>query len=167
MLFPSLLLLLLSCFRCVWLCTTPQMAAHQAPLSLGFSRQEHWSGLPFLLQCIKVKSESEVAQLRPSLSNPMDCSPSGSSVHGIFQARIPDIGYIKTFEARQYLPEKSHGQRSLVGYTVQRVTNSQTQLSYWAHNSLRNVSDHHPSLSLSESRVHIGTSWFIAYGYTF
>ena len=38
------------------------MAAHQAHLSLGFSRQEHWSGLHFLLQCMKVKSESEVAQ---------------------------------------------------------------------------------------------------------
>jgi len=42
-----LLLLLLSCFSRVRLCATPQMAAHQAPLSLGFSRQEHWSGLPF------------------------------------------------------------------------------------------------------------------------
>ena len=41
------LLLLLSRFSHVWLCATPQMAAHQAPLSLGFSRQEHWSGLPF------------------------------------------------------------------------------------------------------------------------
>ena len=42
-----LLLLLLSCFSHVWLCATPEMAAHQAPPSLGFSRQEHWSGLPF------------------------------------------------------------------------------------------------------------------------
>ena len=42
-----MLLLLLSCFSCVRLCETPWMAAHQAPLSLGFSRQEHWSGLPF------------------------------------------------------------------------------------------------------------------------
>ena len=42
-----LLLLLLSCFSHVWLCATPEMAAHQAPLSLVFSRQEHWSGLPF------------------------------------------------------------------------------------------------------------------------
>ena len=41
------LLLLLSRFSCVQLCATPQMVAHQAPLSLGFSRQEHWSGLPF------------------------------------------------------------------------------------------------------------------------
>ena len=41
------LLLLLSHFSRVWLCATPQTAAHQAPPSLGFSRQEHWSGLPF------------------------------------------------------------------------------------------------------------------------
>ena len=44
-----LLLLLLSRFSRVRLCATPQTAAHQAPLSLGFSRQEHWSGLPFPL----------------------------------------------------------------------------------------------------------------------
>ena len=43
----SLLLLLLSHFSRVQLCVTPQMAAHQALPSLGFSRQEHWSGLPF------------------------------------------------------------------------------------------------------------------------
>ena len=41
------LLLLLSFFSRVRLCATPEMAAHQAPLFLGFSRQEHWSGLPF------------------------------------------------------------------------------------------------------------------------
>ena len=41
------LLLLLSRFSRVRLCATPEMAAHQAPPSLGFSRQEHWSGLPF------------------------------------------------------------------------------------------------------------------------
>ena len=45
--FLTLLLLLLSRFSWVRLCVTPQMAAHQAPPSLGFSRQEHWSGLPF------------------------------------------------------------------------------------------------------------------------
>ena len=41
------LLLLLSCFSRVWLCATPEMAAHQGPPSPGFSRQEHPSGLPF------------------------------------------------------------------------------------------------------------------------
>ena len=45
-------------------------------------------GCHFLLQCMKVKSESEVAQSCPTLSNPMDCSLPGSSVHGIFQARV-------------------------------------------------------------------------------
>ena len=44
-------------------------------------------GCHFLLQCMKVKSESEAAQLCPTLSDPMDCSLPGSSVHGIFQAR--------------------------------------------------------------------------------
>ena len=46
-LYSKLLLLLLSHFSCVQLCVIPQTAAHQAPPSLGFSRQEHWSGLPF------------------------------------------------------------------------------------------------------------------------
>ena len=45
-------------------------------------------GCHFLLQRIKVKSESEVAQSCPTLSDPMDCSLPGSSVHGIFQARV-------------------------------------------------------------------------------
>ena len=46
------------------------------------------AGCHFLLQCMKVKSESEVAQLCPILCDPMDCSPLGSSVHGTSQARI-------------------------------------------------------------------------------
>ena len=45
-------------------------------------------GCHVLLQCMKVKSESEVAQLCLTLSDPMDCSLPGSSVHGIFQARV-------------------------------------------------------------------------------
>ena len=45
-------------------------------------------GCHFLLQSIKVKSESEVTQSCPTLCDPMDCSPPGSSVHGIFQARV-------------------------------------------------------------------------------
>ena len=88
------MLLLLSCFSRVWLCATPEMAAHQAPPSLGFSRQEHWSSCHFLLQCMKVKSESEVAQSCLTLSDPMDCSLPGSSVHGIFQARVLEWGAI-------------------------------------------------------------------------
>ena len=48
-------------------------------------------GCHFLLQCMKVKSESEVAQSCPTLSDPMDCNLPGSSAHGIFQARVLEL----------------------------------------------------------------------------
>ena len=51
-------------------------------------------GCHFLLQCMKVKSEREVSQLCPTLRDPMDCSPPGSSIHGIFQARVLEWGAI-------------------------------------------------------------------------
>ena len=51
-------------------------------------------GCHFLLQCMKVKSESEVAQSYPTLSDLMDCSLPGSSIHGIFQARVLEWGAI-------------------------------------------------------------------------
>ena len=89
-----MLLLLLSHFSRVRLCATPETAAHQAPPFLGFSRQEHWSGLPFPSQCMKVKIESDVAPLCLTLRNPMDCSLPGSSVRGIFQARVLEWGAI-------------------------------------------------------------------------
>ena len=65
------LLLPLSHFSHVQLCVTPEVAAHQAPPSLGFSRQEHWSGLPFP----SPMRESGVAQWCPTPSDPMDCKP--------------------------------------------------------------------------------------------
>ena len=58
-------------------------------------------GCHFLPQCIKVKSESEIALSCPTLSDPMDCSPPGSSVHGIFQARVLEWGAI-AFSAAGY-----------------------------------------------------------------
>ena len=92
-----LLLLLLSCFSRVRLCATPQTAAHQAPLSLGFSRQEHWSGLPFpppgALPNPGIKpvplslAAAKVLQSCPTLCDPTDSSPSGSALPGILQAR--------------------------------------------------------------------------------
>ena len=99
-----MLLLLLSHFSRVRLCAIPQTAAHQAPLCLGFSRQEHWSGLPFPSPIMKVKSESEVAQLCPTLRNPMDCSLPGSSVHGIFQARVLEWVAISFFKCKCRVP---------------------------------------------------------------
>ena len=51
-------------------------------------------GCHFLLQCMKVKNEREVAQLCPNLSDPMDCSLPGSSIRGIFQARVLEWGAI-------------------------------------------------------------------------
>ena len=58
-------------------------------------------GCHFLLQCMKMKSESEVAQSCPTLSDPMDCSLPGSSVHGIFQARVLEWGAI-AFSGKLY-----------------------------------------------------------------
>ena len=97
---------------------TPWTGAHQAPLSMGFPRQEYWNGLPFLSpgalpdpeiepgslvlqadlyhlsdQRRPTDSEwSEVAQSCPTLRDPMDCSLPGSSVHGISQARVLEWG---------------------------------------------------------------------------
>ena len=130
-----LLLLLLSHTSHVWLCVTPQTAAHQAAPgvpgilqarilewvvsnvciyakslqlcltlcdptdgsppgspALGFSRQEHWSGLPF--PSPMHESESEVAQLCLTLRDPTDWSLPGSCIHGIFQARVLEWGAI-------------------------------------------------------------------------
>ena len=88
------LLLLLNHFSRIQLCVTPWTAAHQAPPSLGFSRQEHWSGLPFLSPMHESENESEVTQSCLTLSDPMDCSLPGFSVHGIFQARVLEWGAI-------------------------------------------------------------------------
>ena len=75
------------------------MAAHQASPSLGFSRQEHWSGLPFP----SPMHESEVAQFCPTLSDPVDCSLPGSSVHGIFQAEVLEFPL-----ARRRIPKRDY-----------------------------------------------------------
>ena len=61
---------------------------------VGFQSKYTGVGCHFLLQCMKVKSESEVAQLCPTCSDPMDCSLPGSSIHGIFQARVLEWGAI-------------------------------------------------------------------------
>ena len=68
-------------------------------------------GCHFLLQCMKVKSESEVAQSCPTLRDPMDCSLPGSSFHGIFQARVLEWGAIafSRKQMHQVLNQVDHG----------------------------------------------------------
>ena len=89
-----ILLLLLSHFSCVRLCD-PIDGSQPGPSVPGIlqARTLEWVAISFL-QCMKVKSESEVTQSCPTLSNPMDCGPPGSSVHGIFQARVLEWGAI-------------------------------------------------------------------------
>ena len=77
-------------FSPVRLFVTPWTVAYQAPPSMEFSKQEYWSGLPFP----STMRESEVTQSCPTLSDPMDCSLPGSSVHGILQARVLEWGAI-------------------------------------------------------------------------
>ena len=85
-------------------------------------------GCHFLLQCRKVKSKSEVSQSCPTLSDPMDCSLPGSSIHGIFQARVLEWGaiafylvpiytktQINTFIYLLFLQTNNAGWRWLVG----------------------------------------------------
>ena len=77
-------------------CSTPCNPHRQKPTRLLCSWDSPGKntgvGCHFLLQCLKVKSESEVAQSCQTLSDPMDCSLPGSSVHGIFQARVLEWG---------------------------------------------------------------------------
>ena len=87
-----LLLLLLSRFSCVQLCATPWTAAYQASPSVGFSRQEHWSGLPF--PSPMRESEREGTQSCTTISDPVECSLPGSSIHGIFRATVLEWGTI-------------------------------------------------------------------------
>ena len=70
----------------VWLLATPWTAAYQAPLSMGFSRQEYWSGVP--LPSLGAWVYAKSVRLCLTLCNPMDCSLSDTSLHGILQARI-------------------------------------------------------------------------------
>ena len=81
----------------VWVCAqlystlwTLWPVAHQAPLSMRFSRQENWSGLPLLQGIFQIQGSLCAKSLQWCLTlwDPMDCSPPGSSVHGILQARI-------------------------------------------------------------------------------
>ena len=92
---------MLSHFSRVRLCVTPQTAATRLPCPWDSPGKNTGVGRHFLLQCMKVKSESEVAQSCLTLSNPTDCSLPGSSAHGIFQARVLEWRAI-AFSEKQY-----------------------------------------------------------------
>ena len=87
-----LLLLLLSRFSCVRLCDPIDGSPPGSPVpGILQARTLKWV-CHFLLQCMKVKSQSKVAQSYPTPSDTMDCSLPGSSVYGIFQARVLEWG---------------------------------------------------------------------------
>ena len=70
------------------------MAAHQAPHPWDSPGKNTGVGCCFLLQCMKVKSESDIAQSCLTFSDRMECSPPDSSIRGIFQARVLEWGAI-------------------------------------------------------------------------
>ena len=94
--FHYLLLLLLSHFSRVQLVRPHRQQPTRLPNPWDSPGKNTGVGCHVLLQCMKVKSESEVAQSSRTLSDPMDCSLPGSSIHGIFQARVPEWGAIAT-----------------------------------------------------------------------
>ena len=78
--------------NCVRLLATLWTAAYQAPLSMGFSRQEYWSGLPLPSPApAAAAAAAKSLQSYPTLCDPIDGSPPGSPIPGILQARTLDL----------------------------------------------------------------------------
>ena len=77
---------------CPTLCNPIDSSPTRLPCPWDSQGKNTGVGCHFLLQCMKVKSKREVAQSSLTLSHPMDCSLPGSSVHGIFQARLLEWG---------------------------------------------------------------------------
>ena len=91
---------------------TPQTAATRLPRPWDSPGKNTGMGCHFLLQGMKVKSESEDAQLCPTLSDPMDCSLPGSSVHGMFQARVLECGAIAFSSIK--VPQKTKNKHHMI-----------------------------------------------------
>ena len=79
---------------CLTLCDPHRRQPTKLPCPWDSPGKNTGVGCHFLLQCMKVKSESEATQSCPTLSDPMDCNPPGSPVHGIFQAGVLEWGAI-------------------------------------------------------------------------
>ena len=104
-------------------------------------------GCHLLLQCMKVKSETEVAQSCPTLSDSMDCSPSGSSIHGISQARVMEWVAMRTFYLtflvwRRWLKKKYRAWELWVKFSLgqnedyspgESYSNHSEELLWWAY----------------------------------
>ena len=103
------MLLLLSHFSCV----PHRWKPTRLPCPCDSPGKNTGVGCHFLPQCMKVKNECEVAQSGPTLSDPMDCSPPGSSVPGSLQARVLEWGAIAfspctcTYTQITHMPQKS------------------------------------------------------------
>ena len=103
-----------------------------------------WVGCHFLLQCMTVKSESEVAQSCPTLHNPMDCSLPGSSIHGISQARV--LGWVAiAFSLNQptitFLRAQVQAQRSQATFKIIQINIIQNKMkeNYCRELNLQNI----------------------------
>ena len=105
-------------------------------------------GCHFLFQCMKVKSESEVAQSCLTLSDPMDCNLLGSSIHGIFQARVLEWGAI-AFSVIFLLPRIIGKEDVVFGFNHQVTFNCRIKcLQVFAPSDVTGTCDHlHNSLT--------------------
>ena len=112
-------------------------------------------GCHCLLQSMKVKSESEVAQSCPTLRDPMDCSPPGSSVHGIFQARVLEWGYHCLLLQRPYLTSISKSFHILVFSISSKIAeikaNSSSKDNFLCRLSPKSAFINYPFLSVFHS----------------
>ena len=112
-----MLLLLLNRFSRVRLCVTPKTAAHEAPPSLGFSRQEHWSGLPFPSPMHESEKWKWSRLVVSDSSRPHGLQPTRPSVHGIFQARVLEWGAI-AFSLFRYTMQKNSSKIKLESWSL-------------------------------------------------
>ena len=111
----------ISCFCRVQPCAIPWTIAQQAPLSMDFSRQEHWSGLPVPSPGMEPASPALQANSLPSVTRKLMTTCTTFHLMTFLEKEMQPTPI--------FLPGKSHGQRILVGYTVHGVSKSRTQLS--------------------------------------
>ena len=87
---------------CLTLCEPHRRQATRLPRPWDSPGKNTGVGCHFLFQCMKVKRESEVTQSCPTLSDPMDCSLPGSSIHGIFQAGVMEWGAMHVYNISEF-----------------------------------------------------------------